>query len=328
MALAPAVIPALPARPSVSIIMAVRNEAEYIVSAVESVATQTYPHELLRIVLADALSTDGTVAAAIGAAGDVPIAVLPNTNGSYPAGLNVALSAAPGAILVKLDGHAELDPDYVEIAIEELRRTDAAVAGSRIRTRGRGLTGRGIAYALSDRLVVGGAEFRYAGRSRFVTSVPFGAYRREVFEAVGLFREDIGRAEDLELHDRIRSQGGRILLIEQALATYWCRDTFIGLWRQYFASGRDMARHSRWIRLYQVVPGFAALVGAVSLCAALARWLPFMAPALFILIYLLLIALVALRAASHGAPPGRTAVAVIVAHAGQASGFWYGLFIR
>jgi len=308
--------------------MAVRNEAEHVVAAVRSVVAQTYPLDKIEIVLADGMSTDGTAAAASDAAGVVRITMLPNAKRSYPAGLNVALDAATGAVVVKLDGHAELDPTYLENTVDALKRTGAAVAGSRIRTRGRSKTGKAIAVALSDPLVVGGAEFRYGGESKLATSVPFGAYRREVFDAVGGFREDVGRAEDLELHHRIGAQGGHLLLLAEILATYWCRDTFGGLLRQYFASGRDMGRNLRWARRYQVVPAVALALEAASIGAVWARVIPVWVPAATAAAYAILLAVVATRSLSHGVSPFRAALAMIVVHLGQACGFLYGLLAR
>jgi len=308
--------------------MAVRNEADHIAASVRSVAAQTYPLGQVDIILADGMSTDGTPAAAAGAAGEVRFVALHNAKRSTPAGLNVALATAAGAVILRLDGHAELDPTYLEETVSELKRTGASVAGSRIRTRGHGRTGEAIAFALSHPLVVGGAEFRYSGESKLAATVAFGAYRREVFAAVGSFREDVGRAEDLELHHRIRRQGGQLLLLGQTLATYWCRDTYGGLLRQYFASGRDMARHLRWARPYQAVPALALALEAAFIGAAWARWLPIWVPAAAAAAYAMLLAAVARQSSAYGVSAARTALAVTVVHSGQALGFVYGLTTR
>jgi glycosyltransferase involved in cell wall biosynthesis len=309
----------------VTVIMAVRNEAPHIADAIESVLRQTYPRERIDIIVADGLSTDATASIAAAAARGCRLSIISNPRRSYPAGLNVAVGAAQGDVIVKLDGHAELDERYIDEAVRALADTNAAVVGPRIRTRGRGSTGKAIAFALSHPLVVGGAEFRYPGPTKPSASVPFGAYRREIFTRVGPFREDIGRAEDLEFHARIRAHGGRLLLLGDTLATYWCRDTFARLAAQYFASGADLARHPRGTRPYQIAPPIA-LAGfvIVSVAALLSRLSPAV-PIGAALGYLVLPATVAVKARQENVSSIKAAAAAMVTHASQACGYWWAL---
>ncbi len=323
MVIAPAGLTPLAPAPSVTVVMAVRDEASYIGQAVRSVVGQTYSGRI-DIVVADGGSIDDTVAEAVAAAGDRPLTVHDNPDGSYAAGLNVAIAAARGGVMVKLDGHAELDPTYIEAVTRALRETGSDVAGGRIRTRGRGSTGMAIAFALSRRAVVGGADFRYPGPTRFTQSVPFGAYRRDVFAAVGVFRTDIGRAEDLELHARVRAAGGRLILLGETLATYWCRDTFTGLARQYFASGADLARHPRGIRPYQIAPAAALALFVVLVASTAAGRLPATVVAGPVLAYAALPASIAVAAARARVSAARAGWAAVVVHASQAAGFWWG----
>jgi glycosyltransferase involved in cell wall biosynthesis len=307
---------------TVTVIMAVRNEARYLGAALDSLVSQTYPRELLDVVIADAESSDATRDIAAARRDRLLIMIVSNSRRNYPAGLNAAIAEARGDVLVKLDGHAELDPEYIAATLDGLATGEAVVVGARVRTRGRGPFGRAAAVALSHPLVVGGAAFRYAGARALVKSVPFGAYRREVFERIGRFRE-VGRAEDLEFHARIQRNGGRLLLLEQTLATYWCRETPLGLAQQYFASGRDVATHSvgSW---YQNAPALALAVFLASLAFAIFGFVPWTLPGSELVLYALLLAAVGVRSKSLGVSVSLTAAAVVIVHAAQAAGWWAG----
>lgn len=61
------------------------------------------------------------------------------------------------------------------------------------------------------------ADFRRKEKKAYVKSFFHGAYRREVFEKAGKFREDLGRTEDNEFHYRIRQNGFNYV---------WCRESF------------------------------------------------------------------------------------------------------
>src|SRR5690606_677743 len=142
----------------------------------------------------------------------------------------------------------------------------ADVAGGPIETRGHGAIGRAIALAMSSRFGIGDTAFRDPSASLQETdSVPYGAYRRSVFERVGNLAEDIDRGEDDEFNYRVRDAGGRIVLSPEIRSTYYCRDTFPALARQYWnygiAKAEVLRRHPGRLRARHLVP--SALVAAL-----------------------------------------------------------------
>ena len=76
--------------------------------------------------LADAMSTDGTrEALAKIAAGDERVRVVDNPTRTTPAGLNAAIVASRGDVIVRCDAHAELPAGYVARAVDVLDEVGA-----------------------------------------------------------------------------------------------------------------------------------------------------------------------------------------------------------
>ena len=181
------------------------------------------------------------------------------------AGLNAGLAEARGAVIVRVDGHATIARDFLSRNVEALEKTGADCVGGVITSEGDTYTGRAIALAMSSRFGVGGVGFRVGGEGP-VETVAFGAYRREVFDRIGGFTEDIDKGEDDEFNYRLLDHGGTIMLVPGIEATYTVRGDLRGLWRQYFGYGRAkpevLRRHPAQARLRQFAP--SALVCALA----------------------------------------------------------------
>jgi GT2 family glycosyltransferase len=136
-----------------------------------------------------------------------------------------------------------------------------------------------IALAMSSPFGVGDALFRYSEREQYVDTLAFGAYRREVFERVGLFDEELVGSEDDEFNYRLRSHGGKLLLTPAIKSFYYGRGSFAALCRQYFRYGlgkvRVVARHPKLVRLRHFIP--ALFVASLVLCALLCLVSPWFA---------------------------------------------------
>ena len=234
-----------PERVEVSVVMPVYNEAGYIEAAIESLLTQDYPREKMEWLFVDGRSTDET-RALIEAYGErleeehpKLIRLLDNPKRTVPYAMNAGIRASRGRYIVRLDAHADYPPDYISACIEELEaRPEVDNVGGFATTRGRGRRGETIARMLSSRFGVGDSQFRTEGQAGYVDTVPFGAFRREVFTKVGGFDIRLTRNQDNEMNDRIRRGGGRIWLSERIRLTYWCRDTVRGICRMARQNGR------------------------------------------------------------------------------------------
>jgi len=257
--------------PSVSIIVPVRNEERHVERCLYSLARQEYPRERLEVIVVDGRSDDATrpIVSRFAAETTMDVRLLDNPRRATAAGLNIGLQAAHGDVIVRVDGHAALAPDYVRRGVAALTETGADCVGGVIESEGDTYLGRAIALAMSSRFGVGGAAFRVGGEGPADT-VAFGVYRRDVFERIGGFTEEIEKGEDDELNYRLRDDGGVILLVPGMRARYTVRGDLRGLWRQYFTYGRAkpevLRRHPAQARLRQLAP--AAFVVTLAVAAA------------------------------------------------------------
>lgn len=223
-----------------SILIPMRNEQAYVARCLDSILAQIAGRDDVEVLCIDGDSTDGTAAAVRQyAARDPRVRLLHNPRRIVPAGMNRALAEARGEVLMRLDCHAEYAPDYVAQCLAVLERTGADNVGGYIRTRpGKDTpTGRAIAAVTSSRFGVGGSTFRVGGAEQEVDTVPFGCFRRDVFERFGHYDERLVRNQDIELNSRIRRGGGRIVISPAIQLTYYNRSTFGGLRQQAFHNG-------------------------------------------------------------------------------------------
>jgi succinoglycan biosynthesis protein ExoA len=252
-------IPA-PPYPFVSVIMPVRNEAAFIERSVGSVAAQDYPHECLEILIADGMSEDATREIISSLRRRYPnVNVIDNPGKIVAAGLNAALRQAKGEIIVRVDGHCEVAPDYVRQCVRHLLHDDVQAVGGPVETIGESRTARVIATAMSSRFGVGGSAFRIANSgTQFTDTVAFPAYRRSVIDRGGPFDEELVRNQDDEYNYRLRKLGVKILLASDIRSQYYSRATLAKLGSQYFQYGywkvRVMQKHPRQMQLRQFVP--------------------------------------------------------------------------
>ena len=93
---------------------------------------------------------------------------------------------------------------------------------------------------LSTKFGVGGSDFRTGDGNSYVDTVPFGAFRREVFDRVGLFNTKLLRSEDNDMNARIRQSGGKIYLAEDIRFKYYCRDTVRGILKMGLQNGNAL----------------------------------------------------------------------------------------
>jgi glycosyltransferase involved in cell wall biosynthesis len=227
--------------PLVSVVVPCRNERDHIEECLDSIISSDYSPDRLEILVVDGMSDDGTrdILASY-AASQVCVTVVDNPDRITPCALNVGIRAARGDILVRMDAHASFPPDYITRLTEWLLRSGADNVGGVCETipASDAPVARAIARALSHPLGVGNAYFRIGvSEPRWVDTVPFGCYRREVFGRVGFFDEELVRNQDDEFNHRLLAAGGRILLVPDVVSTYRARGTLRQLGRMYYQYG-------------------------------------------------------------------------------------------
>jgi succinoglycan biosynthesis protein ExoA len=224
--------------PFVSVIIPVRNEEKSIAQCLQSVADQDYPKDRMEILVVDGGSEDRSPEIVAGFSSRYPmIKLLDNPKLNAPAGLNLGIREATGDIIVRVDGHCLLEPDYVSQCVRCLRETEADNVGGLMQAVGQDYVSQVIALAISSFFGSGGSKFHYAPKEQYVDTVYLGAFRRSVFDKVGLFNERLVRNQDYELNYRIRTAGGKIFLSPAIKSSYYGRSTLGDLWHQYFQYG-------------------------------------------------------------------------------------------
>jgi hypothetical protein len=231
-------LPPLPQRVPVSVVMPVLDEERHLAEAVRAVLDQRYDGPV-EVALALGPSRDRTdeVAAALAAA-DPRVVLVANPSGRTPQALNAAIRATGSPVVVRVDGHSVLDPDYVATAVDLLRRTGAANVGGIMHAEGTTSWERAVAAAMTSVLGVGSAPFHVGGAEGPVDTVYLGVFRREWLERVGGYDPEFVRAQDWEMNHRIRARGGVVWFSPRLRVSYRPRSTVRALARQYRDYGR------------------------------------------------------------------------------------------
>jgi glycosyltransferase involved in cell wall biosynthesis len=256
------------------VIIPIRNEAPFIEATVNSILDQDYQGPL-EVVIADGMSTDGTrdILERLSAT-ESRVTYRDSPTGRTPNGLNIAIRASRGDILVRCDGHAELPADYVRTAVRLLDETGAVNVGGVQRAVGITPMQRAIAYAMSSPVGVGDARFHYGGEAGEVDTVYLGVFTREALLAAGLFDEELARNQDYELNIRLRANGGAVWFDPALQVVYRPRRTLGALWRQYFEYGtwkrKVIKMHPESTRLRQPIPPLFLIGLLVSVVLAVA----------------------------------------------------------
>lgn len=270
----------------VSIIVPCYNEQNTIPLLLRAVHDQTYPRESMQVIIADGRSTDQTREVVAQFQQEHPtlmVKLVDNPKRNIPAGLNAALAAARGEIVVRLDAHSVPARDYVERCVDGLKNNLGDNVGGvwEIQPGSGTFTARAIAAAAAHPLGVGDARYRYSDQPGLVDTVPFGAFHLETLNRIGRYDETLLSNEDYELNTRIRLQGGKVYFDPSIRSVYFSRATLAGLARQYFRYGywklRMLKRYPGTLRWRQALPpAFTASIIVLMVAAVflpLARWL-------------------------------------------------------
>lgn len=208
----------------VSVIIPMLNEEKYIEDCINSLICQTFSKHKMEWLLIDGDSEDNTVDICRKYENDYPIRILQNHDRKTTYALNLGIKESIGKYIIRMDAHALYDENYIEKCVYFLENTDADNVGGIAITEAKGFVGTAIAKMLSSTFGVGGSSFRVSNESGYVDTVPFGAFKREVFEKIGLFNHNLPRSEDNDINARIRESGGKIWLSNEIRFKYYCRD--------------------------------------------------------------------------------------------------------
>jgi succinoglycan biosynthesis protein ExoA len=222
----------------VSIIVACRNEIKCIRRFLDSLLSQDmagFPWEAL---LADGMSDDGTREVLEEYCSRYPhLRFIANAGRIVSTGLNAAIRAARGEIIIRLDAHTSYAPDYCRLCVETLERTGADNVGGPARTQAVGVRARAVAAAYHSAFSTGGVKFHDEHYEGWVDTLPYGCWHKKTLLRLGLFDEALVRNQDDELNLRLTRAGGRIWQSTAIVSWYSPRATLAGLFHQYFQYG-------------------------------------------------------------------------------------------
>jgi glycosyltransferase involved in cell wall biosynthesis len=227
---------------SVSVIVPIRNEERYIADCLQSLLQQTYPAASYEIIVLDGRSSDKSREIVDRLSRELPhLYCIDNPAGTAPAAMNIGIRHARGEVIIRADGHNFYPENYIENCVKYLEQTGADNVGGSLLTvpANNTLGARLVASMLSNPFGVGDSRFRISSKEGFVETVPFGAFRRQVFDRVGTYNEKLVRNQDNELNARIRRAGGKIYQTPALQTTYHPVTGFLQLLKQTY-------RNSQW----------------------------------------------------------------------------------
>ncbi|MGQ9570481.1 MAG: glycosyltransferase family 2 protein [Thermodesulfovibrionales bacterium] len=227
--------------PIVSIIIPCRNEEKFIGKCLDSIIENDYPKDRLEVLVVDGMSEDKTRAIVTAYSEKLSfIKLFDNFQKIVPTAMNIGIKNALGSIIIRMDAHNRYSKDYISKCVKYLYEYNVDnIGGICITLPGNNtLVAEAIALALSHSFGVGNAYFRTGSKEpKYVDTVPFGCYKKEVFERIGFYDEDLIRNEDDEFNLRLIKNGGKILLVPDIVSYYYARDSFSKLWKMYFQYG-------------------------------------------------------------------------------------------
>lgn len=281
--------------PFVTVVVPIRNEADFIAECLHSILSNKYPPEKLEVLVVDGLSNDGTrdiVRQLI--ASDPRIRLLDNPERIVPHAMNRAIEAARGDVITRIDGHADVADDFISNSVEVLKlHPECWCVGGSIDSISHTPVGRIIAACMSTPVGVGNAHFRLRNYEGYVDTIAFGSYWKWVFDRIGKFDEELVRNQDDELNARLIMNGGRIFMSQSIRCRYYPRTSLLKLWRQYYQYGfwriRTIQKLGRPATIRQLVP--MIFVSSLLCLAAAAVVLPIARIALLLYVGLYLSAL-------------------------------------
>jgi len=316
--------------PSVTVIMPVRNEQAHLAGAVESVLSQNYPGNL-EITLAIGPSIDQTDKVAKELAAKYSnLKLIENPKGLTTSGLNLAITLSTSDVIIRVDAHSELAPNYIARGVEILAETRSVLVGGIMSAVGKTALQKAVAFGYGSRFGLGGGSYHVGGKAGESESAYLGIFDAKALKAVGGYDEKIIRGEDWDLAQRLKASGGKVWFSPELVVKYWPRSNIKALAWQFYSTGiwrGDLTRRAPGkasIRYFLPPLALVILVGLVVLASlGVIGELDLIIP---IALYLLVLAFASATAKQLGILD-RLAIfiALPVMHLSWASGFWIGL---
>jgi succinoglycan biosynthesis protein ExoA len=271
----------LAASPAVSVVVPCRNEREYIGPCIRTMLSQEAPEGGFELIVVDGMSDDGTREIVQRCAdGLALVRVLDNPGRIVSTGLNRAIAAARGSIIIRADAHTEYAADYIRQCVAVLHESGADNVGGPWVAVGTGYIGGAVAAVFHSSFGSGGARAHDPTYEGPVDTVYLGCWRRDVFDRIGFFDEELVRNQDDEFNLRLKRAGGTVWQSPLIRSRYSPRGSLHRLFQQYAQYGywkvRVIQKHRLPAAWRHLVPALfvlttLALIGLFPV-SSLARW--------------------------------------------------------
>jgi glycosyltransferase involved in cell wall biosynthesis len=268
-------------KPLVSVIVPCRNEKDHIEICIRSILAQEHQYGEFELIVADGMSDDGTRDILFRLSlQDGRLRVIDNPARTTPCGMNAGIRDAKGKYIAIMGAHNRYAPDYLRRSVEVLQETGASNVGGAMICDARSRLQRAIATAHHSAFSVGGARWHDVNYEGPTDTVFGGVYRREVFDRIGLFDEELVRNQDDEFNLRLARAGGKIWQSPQIKSWYTPRGSLRTLFQQYIQYGywkvRVIQKHKLPASIRHLIPGLFLLLlialPLLSLASPLATW--------------------------------------------------------
>lgn len=264
---------------TISFIVVAYNAAAHLPLLLSDLRAQVLQEAQLEVLLVDSASTDDTrrVMEEFAATAPFAVRVLENPRRWLASGINVALRAASGDAIIRLDAHARIPADFLQRNLDALAQGESIVGGSVLGAQP-AAPWEAVMHALdTSRFCGGAAPFRNGGQARYVDTLAYALYRREVYERVGLYDERLRRTEDNDMHYRMRKAGYRFFFSPEIVSYHTARPTLRGQLRQKWGNGywigRTMHIQPHCFAPRHLIPAlFVLALLACLLLLPLSRW--------------------------------------------------------
>ncbi|MCO6499781.1 MAG: glycosyltransferase family 2 protein [Vicingus serpentipes] len=317
---------------TVSIIIPCRNEEKYIKKCIDSILNSNYPKELIAIYVCDGLSDDQTrniIKTLVHQ--NKNIHLIDNHEQTTPYALNLGLKASQDDVKIILGAHAEIDPNFISENITLLFSEEKiGCTGGVIENFYENKTAEIIGIAMASPFGVGNAHFRTGNKNGYVDTVAFGAYKKEVFEQIGYFDEELVRNQDDEFNYRLIKNGFKIYLSNKIKSKYYVRSSFSKLFKQYYQYGYWKMfvnkKHQTITTIRQIVPLFFVLFIFIGMITSFIHIFFFILFVSVIVLYLLMSLIFSFKLVKKKKTLFLTSFTFFILHFSYGLGYLKGIF--
>lgn len=256
-----------------SVIIPVRNEGRFLGQTLDQIYLQDFPMDNVEVIVVDGGSEDNTreVAEAYKSRFG-SLKVLDNPRHFASAGKNIGIKNSSSPFVLFMTGHTYIpSKNFLKEVLETFDATEADCV-----CRPRPLTPPDIqefewAVAVCRGSALGHdpASYAYSDFEGVADPTSTGtAYRREVFDKVGLFDEEFDVCNDVDFNHRVKISGLKSFISPKLKIFLYPRSTIQGLWRHMNRVGVGRFKFARKHNIFSPLQWFAA-TAVLCLCLLL-----------------------------------------------------------